>query len=40
MSRDSGSEDGELEGQRGTRSSPRIRKFFRLLGFERTPSDE
>jgi hypothetical protein len=38
MSEDSPHED--FEGHRGTRSTERMRRFFRLLGFERTPKDD
>jgi hypothetical protein len=40
MARDSDADGFDYEGQRGTRSTERIRWFFRLLGFERTPKED
>ncbi|WP_269449541.1 hypothetical protein [Halobacterium sp. CBA1126] len=40
MPTDSQPDDGALAGQRGTRATPRVRKFFRLLGFESGTDEE
>jgi len=34
------SERDDLDGHRGTRASPRIRWFFRKLGFEPSPNED
>lgn len=40
MTQDSERDDTDLEPHRGTRASPRVRKFFRLLGFETVQDDD
>lgn len=40
MSQDAKRDDPDLDPHWGTRATPRVRKFFRLLGFESEKDDE
>lgn len=40
MVQDSTGEDRDLEPQRGTRATPAVRKFFRILGFDDGRDDD